>query len=192
MFWPIMNFIILTSGLYKLGNFLIVFRYFSQLILMIQRQIFDLGPFMILFISWIFYSSCVFIMIGIKYDDKDFPMLNSFTVDLFRSYRNALGDIDAPGYEIWQNQAVEHNFTAKFMVYFIWTFWFLNQFLMQIILMNFLIALVNQNYEEQLSKSYSNRYSNRCQLNHDCLVIKDFFGKLKEVNMKIIYSDPET
>lgn len=54
-----------------------------------------------------------------------------------------------PNYSLWYKVIQENHDNALlveqayFMIYLIWGFWILNQFLMQIIIMNFLIALIN-------------------------------------------------
>ena len=55
--------------------------------------------------------------------------------------------------------------TANAMIGVIWVFWFLNQFFCLIILLNFLIAIVSESYEEIVSESLTFMYEHRAQMN---------------------------
>lgn len=45
-----------------------------------------------------------------------------------------------------------------FMVYLIWIIWFANLFINMIILLNFLIAIISQSYEQVISNKQIFRY----------------------------------
>lgn len=65
------------------------------------------------------------------------------------------------------------------MVWLIWTTWFLNQWFIFIILLNFVIAIISQSYDSVMLKSVQNKYFQRTQLNQECrLVLKSL--KVKE------------
>lgn len=62
------------------------------------------------------------------------------------------------------------------MVCFIWILWFANQFLNLIILLNFLIAIISQSYDNVMSKSLEYKYNQRCQMNRECRLILKSLG----------------
>ena len=62
------------------------------------------------------------------------------------------------------------------MVCFIWVLWFANQFLNLIILLNFLIAIISQSYDNVMSKSLEYKYNQRCQMNRECRLILKSLG----------------
>ena len=69
------------------------------------------------------------------------------------------------------------------MIGIIIMFWILNQFLVLIILLNFLIAIISESYEMAMSQQVISTYLHRCQLNNDCLLILAYLQKLEELNL---------
>ena len=61
-----------------------------------------------------------------------------------------------------------------------------------VMLMNFLIAIISDEYA-QIS-TYQNHYTymRRKELNFDCLCVYNFFQWLEDFNTLIVWSDPET
>jgi len=55
------------------------------------------------------------------------------------------------------------------MVSIIWLIWFMHQFLCLIILLNFLIAVVSQSYDEVMSKAILMKFKNMIDMNGECL-----------------------
>jgi len=53
----------------------------------------------------------------------------------------------------------------------IYVFWFLNQFLILIIVINFLIAVISQSYENVMDTATKIKYSQRCDLNSQVSII---------------------
>ena len=69
------------------------------------------------------------------------------------------------------------------MISMIWTLWIIHQFVNMIILLNFLIAIISQSYENVMSKSAIFKYKQRAQLNQECLMMLDYFCWLEEINI---------
>ena len=55
----------------------------------------------------------------------------------------------------------------KCIITLIWIMWFIQQILMPIILLNFLIALITQQYEEVIANSEVSRYQHMSSLNSE-------------------------
>jgi hypothetical protein len=67
---------------------------------------------------------------------------------LIQMYRNSIGDISPPKYDLYLD--TEKNITSSentLMISMIWLVWFFNQLFILIILLNFLIAIISQSYE---------------------------------------------
>ena len=69
------------------------------------------------------------------------------------------------------------------MISLIWTFWVLHQFMIVIILLNFLIAVLSQSYEMVMSKASISTYLHRCELNMECLRVQAHIGLLEPINL---------
>ena len=64
------------------------------------------------------------------------------------TYRNAIGDLDAPVYNYWIIATESHHKTGWAMITIIWCMWILNQWLVLIVVFNILIAIVGKTHEE--------------------------------------------
>ena len=65
------------------------------------------------------------------------------------------------------------------MISLVWIVWFLNQLLVFIVLMNFLIAVILQSYDRSMSNYCIAKYALRCKLNLECHQVVKLFGKLQ-------------
>ena len=104
---------------------------------------------------------------------EEHPELNSFLVTLIQIYRNSIGDISAPLYDRWsdlvKNGTVSEQNEATIMITLIWIVWVLHQFLVLVILLNFLIAIISQSYENVMTKLDVFKYQTRVDFNLECM-----------------------
>lgn len=56
------------------------------------------------------------------------------------------------------------------MIFLIWTIWFFNQFMCLIILLNFLIAIISQSYEQVMTLKIQVKYMHKSELNRECFL----------------------
>lgn len=84
------------------------------------------------------------------------------------AFRLSIGDLSAPKYTFWEENLESSPFTSYFMIVIIWLVWLLEIFFVLIILLNFLIAIISQSYEEVMLKSLMNKYHHRAELNREC------------------------
>jgi hypothetical protein len=100
---------------------------------------------------------------------------------LIQTYRNSIGDIAPPKYDLYLNKDgnVEGR-ENRLMVGFIWITWFMNQLFILIILLNFLIAIISQSYEQVMSQATVNKYIHRSELNRECrILVKNYLLPLE-------------
>lgn len=79
-----------------------------------------------------------------------YPVFEYFTM----TFENGLGNIAQPDVSFWLYETGYQ----YYMVYCIWIIWFLNQMVITIVMLNFLIAVISQTYEDVLSKSLVIKY----------------------------------
>ena len=72
------------------------------------------------------------------------------------------------------------------MISLVWTVWVLHQFLVLIILLNFLIAIISQSYENVMTKLEVFKYKTRVDFNLECLQVMEFFGLLESFNTLLL------
>jgi len=65
------------------------------------------------------------------------------------------------------------------MIYFIWFMWVTMQVFLSIILLNFLIAIISQSYEEVMNQNVINKLKQKCELNAETFNFLNFFVGFK-------------
>jgi len=68
----------------------------------------------------------------------------------------------------------------------LWSFWFINIFLMLIIILNFLIAEVSQTYDRVKGSGKMFLYQKKCEINWNAYVYRKMFGYEKDDKFQII------
>ena len=124
---------------------------------------------------WVVIFGFILMILGGRFDKSDYPGLSLLFVSFFQVYRNSIGDIKEPTYDLWYDSKDKFDshggfeysgfWSGKSMMVIIWTFWFLNQFICMVMLLNFLIAIMAEQYEK--ITTYRNYYSllRKCELN---------------------------
>jgi hypothetical protein len=92
-----------------------------------------------------------------------------------------------PGYEFWTNGKQ----TGQLMINLIWVVWIMNQLLMLVVLLNFLIAIISQSYEESMSKELINRYKLRAGMNSECRLVLKTFNMLADRGFFILSANDQ-
>lgn len=118
----------------------------------------------------------------------DYDNLDMGSALVFQNFRNAIGDLTVPSNSLWftfdskkyPNQPDLSNTSQRFisygMVYWGWALFLLSIFFNLIILLNFLIAIISQSYDDVMGKEKMNRYLSRCDLNAEVAVLSDAFS----------------
>lgn len=99
---------------------------------------------------------------------------------------NSVGSITPPGYEIWVKKAHDMPGTAWSMITLVWLAWFMNQFLLLIILLNFINATFGASNEQAMSKMDSHRVFIRASMNRECFLILRALNQNHPVDSMII------
>ena len=162
----------------KLLNLLKSYDAFGDFVYMVIKCIQSTLVFCIFLGSWVFIFSLLMMTIGCTFDFSDYPGLSLRTSTVLQVYRNSIGDIAAPHYELWYNAETDtytKGIKGQIMVLVIWVVWFLNQFFCMIMLMNFLIAIISEEYSQINTYSTHFLYTRRKELNYDALIIYNYF-----------------
>jgi hypothetical protein len=85
-------------------------------------------------------------------------------------FRNSIGDIAEVNYGVWslsqeEAQLLPYLSQHNIAVLAIWTFWFMNMFIMLIVILNFLIAEVSQTYDKVKSSGKTFLYISKASVN---------------------------
>lgn len=105
-------------------------------------------------------------------------VLNSFGAYFVQVFLNGTGNGNGPTYEFWVAEGIRnpHSIIPNIMIGIGWTLWILNSFFINVIMMNFLIAIVFSSYDAVMSNSIQNRYSQKCEMNRECRLMLKFLG----------------
>ena len=122
---------------------------FGYLVEMLTQVSKDIYPFLVIFFTFtgIFVIVTDIIEGGYPSDDYQFMANFHLIINMLQSFRNSIGDLAEPLYGKWIQVKNEPGVTLDIYQYGImivtWTFFIANIFIMQIVLLNFLIAEVS-------------------------------------------------
>ena len=124
--------------------------------------------------------SIEFTVLGVEYTNEDYPAVANVIYYYMQTFRNSLGDVAPPGYSKWvEYQEFQHTMNRPWeavygaiIIYIIWGLWVLNIIVGCVILLNFLIAIISQSYEQVMAQHILHKYKHRCDINRYCLIIR--------------------
>lgn len=115
------------------------------------------------------------------------------TTFFLQTFENALGNISNPTYDLWsiklkcatdpkdpkcthENVGVitgQTYWISQLSIYLIWLVWFANQFLILIILLNFLISVISKSYSDVMDSALMFKYVQMCELNREFAILNE-------------------
>lgn len=120
---------------------------------MLVRLIYEVSgrmyTFLLFFIFWTVMFSWLFRICGTNIDQKqiqnEYTGLSLQMTQIIQVFRNTIGDIQVPNYEIWQQKDANGNLPmiSVLMIYYVWFLWFINTMFMLIMLLNLLISIIS-------------------------------------------------
>jgi hypothetical protein len=148
----ILSVMILIQSMMKVMFFLRVNADFGLLVQLIGQCLSDVQQFTGFLIVWIFFFVVQSLILGVRIEADDYSGLGFKMRALIQIYRNSIGDIAPPKYDLYLDKdGMVKGGENKLMVAIIWITWFMNQLFILIILLNFLIAIISQSYEQVMS-----------------------------------------
>jgi hypothetical protein len=124
-------------------------------------------PFVVFFMCWVILFTVLFLTLGIKIKEDDAQDYNNLPKEIqffLLTYRNSIGDISIPDYSDTLDAHV-NKAEKVIIIIMVWFVWIFNQFICLIILLNFLIAVISEEYESVLGDSVIDFWMNRADLN---------------------------
>jgi len=82
-----------------------------------------------------------------------------------QTFENGIGNISAPTIN-YLNSSYHKTKLDKFITFMIYMMWFLAQIILLIVLLNFVIALISQYYEDVMNQQVMHTYLMRNEINH--------------------------
>ena len=125
-----------------------VYRSFGILRTLIILCLSDITPFSCYMCMYLLMFAVFFKVLGVNVKADAYPGMNDFGMQFINTFENAIGNVQNPDVNLWINSENP----SKSMVTLIYFIWFVNQFLATIVLINFLIAVISQSYENVMNK----------------------------------------
>lgn len=146
----VVNCIVFFSNFILCFNFLRGCPKYSKMLVLIQQVLEDLQEFCTFFLYCVINQCFFYSITGVEiYDEKDdfgtATNLHPSLMQFVNGMRNSLGDISLPSFS---NDAKKQSSSILGVTY---TFFLVYQFVLSIILLNFLIAQVSESYAKVMS-----------------------------------------
>ena len=105
---------------------------------------------------------------GYDTNHNDYPFIWSFGVSVISAYRNAVGDLQMPTYDYWTAES-NSGIYPQVMISLIWLLYTLFIFVLDLMALNFLIAIFSQSYESIMDRQIEAIIESKIELNQECL-----------------------
>jgi len=129
------------------------------------------------------------------YDDAAYPHMGGspIIITILQTFRNAVGDITEPGRSNWVPKALKNSESLQnehqiYILAVTWFFFIANIFIMQIVLLNFLIAEVSMTYDRIKNTGPSLMFQKKQELNFFVQKVLQFFGRNNQFKALIFIS----
>ena len=117
----------------------------------------------------------------------------------FYNFNNAVTNANNPTFTIWETLQKYYKgqpwhygkVLSKIMIYFIYFTWFINQILIQIILLNFLISVISNSYQAIIDSEIIITYTFKAGLNREYLIIQKALTLDSKVGNLILSANTE-
>ena len=112
---------------------------------------------------------------------------------IIQTFENSIGNIAYLTYDdlISADNLRDFPTHLNLQIALIWFIWYLNQYFVFVIVLNFLISVIENTYADIMDKKVSNSYIYKNELNIEYLKIRDLFKTLEPISCMIIISDKE-
>lgn len=174
-----MNSLLICNSLVKMLFFLRVYKSFGMLVQLIISVIWDIKNFIFFFVCWLILFSLLYRIAGIKISETDYKNVSSYLAYIIVIFRNSIGDEQVPDTAFWSTQKrMEFPLLNKAVIGYSWFLWMLNACFMLIMLLNLLIAIISQSYDQVMTNSHVLLYNQRCLFNLECALLYDFYEEV--------------
>ena len=198
----------------KLFHYLRVFDKFANLVHLVAVCVNDLKIFVLFFFIVIFSVGHIQMILGEDITMKSYVGLDVYNgssrdittyllVQTIKSFNNAIGQVSMPVYSYWtrryqksrtewskiefEGKRPDDLVVSQNMIIFIWVFWVITIFFINVILLNFMIALISQSYEKVISRSLVYKYQNRSEMNREFRLLNRM--SFKPMDCLIIFAE---
>ena len=142
-------------------NLMRIFPDFGMIVKLVSVVFIESGSFLTFYFYWLFNFNMFKLLLGTQPDMKDYPGVSPTLASFLIEYRNSVGDINPPTYDYWQEDVAG----AGLMVNLNQSYFMIFQLFMNVVLLNFLIAIISQSYEQVNSEQELHLYMQKAEFN---------------------------
>ena len=160
---------VILQMIVKVNFFLRIYDKFGLLVNLISTCFIDIIPFSTYLFIWIICFIMLYIQSGIIAPGRKGLKEGDFVGMFLYVWENSIGNINDPADESFTDKGFP-------VVLLIWLIWFTNQFIIVIILLNFLIAVISQSYENVMNSKTIKKYKDIAHLNKEAFMFYKTIG----------------
>lgn len=109
--------------------------------------------------------------------------MDNISVSAFQMFMNSIGNISPPHYFCWEIMYFNGKKTsAKVIIWLVWIAWAFQIYVQVIVMLNFIIAVVNDSYCDSQSTQRKNKLLMRSDWNLDFMETMHFFDTQLKLN----------
>ena len=110
-------------------------------------------PFLFVFFLWVLFFTFMSIILGAdQHKADDYKYINPFLGLYIYNFENSLGNIHLPTIDFLK-KASEVTKLDLVSIYLVYIFWWFAQIVLLMVLLNFVIALISQYYEDVMNSA---------------------------------------
>lgn len=177
---PEIKILLLILTMLKLLFFIRVFEGLGFLVQIILKCCIDLVPFVVSYLVFLLIFTLSFLVLHMEVDGENQTMQHIGTIAkmYIETFRSSIGEVGLPTYT--KLLETPESFMRDVDQFLIWALWFIQVFFMLVIMLNFLIAVLQQTYTEVMKDQQIILYQQRAELNEECNDLLSLFVKLKK------------
>lgn len=147
---PEIKLILVALAFVKLIFFIRIIDKFGLLVRMIATCFYALIPFIVCFMMFLFMFSFMLIVLNNQIDSEvvEAEYISFVHKTVLQAFRTSIGELGMPRYpNIMEDQSITEN-QRHLNIYLIWAVWYTQTFTMLVVLLNFIIAVINETYDQ--------------------------------------------
>lgn len=180
LYYPELKLVNIALTFVKTLFFIRIYKRFSFLVQMIISCLGAITPFIIYYIVFLLVFSICFIILQMEVDGEvaEAQGLNLFSKIVLETFRTSIGELGMPMYSKILKR--EPSVFKYLNIVLIWITWVVQTFFMLIVMLNFLIAVITNNYENVFNKQIIYSYFHKAGLNHETCMLLSVLQDLPE------------
>jgi len=175
----LLNAFILVYIMIKLVYFMKVNKTLGMMSALLLGVFIAVVPFLFVFMFFIFFFAMMSFTLGANRSLADgYTDMNPLIGYIVQTFENGIGNISAPTINFLSNGSKPESVLDFSIVYTIYLFWFTAQIILLVILLNFVIALISQHYENVMNSKVMHEFVMKQELNKEYSLFSHFFVKM--------------